>query len=438
VEKEDLAFMSELKSAAQLKPSRASNIFLWSITAFFAWAVVWAAMSNVDERIHGMGQVMPSSDVQVVQSLEGGVLTDLLVSEGDHVKKDQVLLRINDIQFASEGRGIEAQLMALRAKQSRLKAETTEHPFAVDADIAQKYPDIATGEEKLYRSRQSDLKNALGIIEDEVKEASANLSEVRASIAKLSKSKSLLEHQMSITSKLVAEKAVPEMEKLKLERELNETSGNLSSAVQSAQSLEAKLSGARRKEDGKKGDIRSQALAELNEVDTKIGAIKETLAAAKDKVSRTELKSPVDGVVQKVHIKTVGGVVQPAQKLVEIVPAANDLMIRARIAPADVAFLRPGQDVRVSITAYDSQIYGTLKGRLERIGANTVEDGKGDRFYEIDVRTDRNALDDAGGRLLPISSGMVAETDVIVGKRTILTYLMKPVLRARDRALTEK
>lgn len=437
MEKEDLDFMSELESAARLRPSRASSLFLWGVTLFFAWAFLWAAMSEVDERVHGTGSVMPSSDMQVVQSLEGGVLEELLVHEGDRVQKGQVLLRISDIQFASEGRGIEAQQIALKAKQARLKAETAGTAFVIGKDIAEKYPDIAANEEKLYHSRQSELKTALAIIEDEVREAEANLSEVKSSAAKFAKSKELLQKELAITTRLVEQKAVPEIEKLRLERELNEASGNLATAYQSQQSLEARLSGARRKAEGKKADFRSQALAELNDVESRIAAISESLKSVADKVSRAELKAPVDGIVQKVHIKTVGGVVQPAQKLVEIVPASGDLMIRARISPADVAFLKPGQEVRVSVTAYDPQIYGTLQGRLERIGADAIDDGKGNRFFEIDVRTVKNHLGDEA-RPLPIAPGMVTETEVITGKRTILTYLMKPVLRARDKAFTEK
>jgi adhesin transport system membrane fusion protein len=175
----------------------------------------------------------------------------------------------------------------------------------------------------------------------------------------------------------------------------------------------------------------------LNEVESRLASLKESLTAAEDKVRRTELTAPEDGIVHKFYVKTVGGVVQPAQKLAEIVPANDELMIRARIAPADVAFLKPGQPVRVSITAYDPQIFGTIEGKLSRISADTVEGNEGEVYFEIDVRTDKNYLGDAS-HPLPIAAGMVSETEVITGRRTILTYLMKPVLRARDRALTEK
>jgi membrane fusion protein, adhesin transport system len=435
---EDLDFMSDLAASANLKPSRASNLLLWGIAGFFAWAFIWAAFAKVDERVHGTGQVMPSSDIQTVQSLEGGILSELSVAEGDHVKKGQVLLRIDDIQFASEGRGIEAQMTALKARQARLKSETSGADYAPDPAIAQKYPDIAANEEKLYLSRKQQLESSLGVLRDEVREAEANLSEVQANIAQFSRSRDLLNDEMKITRRLVEQKAVPEIEKLRLERALNEAQGNLASALQGKASLEARLSGAKRKEEGKRSEFRSLALAELNDAESRLTSIGASLDTVNDKVDRAGLKSPVDGIVQKVHVRTLGGVVQPAQKLVEIVPETDDLLVRARIAPADVAFLKPGQPVRVTVTAYDPQIYGTLEGRLERIGAGTVENQRGEPFFEIDVRTLKNALDNAGGRALPILPGMVAEADVIVGRRTILTYLMKPVLRAKDKAFTEK
>lgn len=429
--------MSELEMANHLAPSKASLIFLYTIAALFIWLIVWASFSQVDERVRGTGQVMPSSDVQVVQSLEGGILSELMVTEGDTVKKGQVLLKIADVQFASEGQGIEAQKAQLEAKKARLKAETSNQPYVTPEDIVKKFPDIAANEEKLYKSRQDELNTALHIIQDDVNEAEANLAEVKTSINKLARSKQLLQHQADIDRKLVEQKAIAEIESLKTERELNETSGNLASAYDSERSLEAKLSAARQKEEEKRGAFKSQALADLNETEAKLSAIKASLTSVSDKEKRTELRSPVDGIVQKVYIKTVGGVIQPAQKLVEIVPTNDKLMIRAHIAPADVAFLRPGQDVKVKITAYDPQIYGSLDGKLELISPNSTQDSQGNSYFEIDVRTDKNFLG-TEAKPLRIFSGMVADTEVIVGKRTILTYLLKPVLRTKDRAFTEK
>lgn len=437
MQSEDLEYMSELKAAAHLRPVPWANGILIFSACFITFGLLWAGFSSVDEIVRGAATVMPSSDMQVVQSLEGGIVTDILVQEGNRVTKDQPLLRIDDIQFASEGRGIEAQMTALQAKRARLTAEVSGKAFTLNAEVAQKYPDIATNEEKLYNSRQNELKTALAIIADEVREAEANLSEVKSSISKFAKSRDLLQKELEITKRLVEKKAQPEIEKIRLERELNEVSGNLSTAVQSKESLEARVSAARRKEEEKKSSFKSQALGDLNEVESRLAAISESFKSVEDKVRRTELRAPVDGVVQKIHVKTVGGVIQPAQKLVEIVPADDDLTIRARMNPADVAFLKMGQDVRVSISAYDAQIYGTLPAKVERISADAIEGQQGEVYFEIDVRSEKNHLGD-DAQPLRITPGMMGEVAVIVGSRTILTYLMKPVLRARDRALTEK
>lgn len=433
----DIEFMSDLDAATSLAPSRASKLFLYVIAGLFVWAFAWAAFARVDERAQGVGQVMPSSDVQVVQSLEGGILSELLVAEGDRVRKDQVLVRIDDMQFASEGRGIEAQMLGLRAKQARLKAEASGGTFALPADIAQKAPDVAANEEKLYRSRAQELETGLSIIRDEVREAESNLAEVGASMSKLAKSRDLLQKELAITEKLVEKKAKPELELLQLQRELNEVSGNLATASQSREALQARLSAARKKEAEKQAAFRSQAIGELNEVETKLAAITESFKSAEDRVRRRELRSPVEGIVQKIRLKTVGGIIEPAMKLVDIVPVEDDLMVRAKISPADVAFLKPGQDVRVSITAYDPQIYGSLHGKLERISADTVKEADGSVYFEIDVRTDKNHLGPDSAPL-PIAPGMVAETEVITGKRTVLTYLLKPLLRASNRAMSER
>ncbi|MBU6475509.1 MAG: HlyD family type I secretion periplasmic adaptor subunit [Alphaproteobacteria bacterium] len=437
MESEDLEFMSELEAAAHLKPSRAAQAFLAAVVLLVVWMFAWMANSSIDEQVRGTGQVMPSGDVQVVQSLDGGIVSAIMVHEGDTVKKGQVLMRIADVQYASEGQSIAAQKAALEAREARLQAESAGAKFEIPPDVAKNFPDIAANEEKLYQSRQDELSTALNIIQDQVQEATANLAEVRSSIAQLTKSKALLQKQVDIDKRLAAAKAIPEIELIKDERELNDTSGNLSSAYDSEQSLQAKLRAANRKESEKKGAFRSDALGQMNDTEAKLSALTANLQSVNDKVNHAELRAPVDGVVQQVNVKTVGGVIQPAQKLVEIVPLNESLVIRARIAPKDVAFLRPGQKVKVRITAYDPEIYGTLDGKLIRISPNTIEDSRGRAFFQIDVRTDKNYL---GTKNAPyrIFSGMVAETDVIVGRRTLLTYLLKPVLRTKDRAFTEQ
>lgn len=434
---EDLQFMEELEAAVRLKPSAASNFMLVFTLALVAFLIVWMAFSKIDEMTHGEGQVVPSSEIQIVQSLEGGVLKELMVSEGDVVKKDQILAKISDVAFASEERGTAAKQESLLVKKARLEAEANGTAFNIPAELAAKVPDIARNEEQLYQSRQRELQNAKAILEDRISSAQAQLSEVGAKVGRLSESKKLTQQELSITQKMVEQRAVPQLDAIRLSRELNEISGQINEAAQERQGLNAELAAAQKERNDTENKFRSQALGELNDVQTQLSQLSESLTAIGDRVDRSELRSPVDGVVNKIMLKTIGGVVEPAMKLVEIVPMNDELKITARVPPSDIAFLHPGQEVKVKISAYDPQKYGSLDGKLVRIGATSVSDRDGNVFFEIEVRTDKNHLGTAE-KPLPITPGMVAQTEIITGKRSILEYLMKPVLRAKDRALTER
>lgn len=434
---EDSEFMDELQAAAHLRPSVTSRLMLISITALVLILLVWAGVSNIDEMTHGEGQVVPTSEIQVVQSLEGGVLKELLVREGEVVEKGQVLMRISDVAFASEERGTEARQEALVAKKARLEAEANGTEFTLPQDLAAKNPDIARGEQELYKSRQNELRNAKSILNSRIESAQSQMAEASAKITRLSQSKKLVQEELTITRKMVEQRAVPKLDEIRLTRELNDISGQINEASQERAGLEAELRAARKELEDQDSKFRSQALGELNDVQTQLSQLSESLTAIGDRVDRSELRSPVDGVVNKISLKTIGGVVEPAMRLVEIVPVDEELKIIARVPPNEIAFLRPGQKVKVKISAYDPQRYGALDGELVRLGANSVTDSKGNIFFEIEVRTKENHLG-TPDQPLPITPGMVAQTEIITGDRTILEYLMKPVLRAKDKALTER
>lgn len=429
-------FMSDLNAAEQMKPHRASELFLISITAFVVLFIIWASLSKVEMLVRGEGQVVPSTEIQVVQSLEGGILQELLVAEGEHVKKGQILLKISDVQFASEKGGAEAEGYGLRAKRARLMAEAKGTDFSIPDDIAKAAPQIASNEKALYLSRQQELKNAIGMIDQKIASATAQIAETRAQINRLSNSSGLLSQELKITSKMVAQKAMPKIEELKLQRELSDIQGQLRANQEKTVGLEADLKSAKQERNDQDDKFRSQALGELNMVETQISKLSQNLKTIGDRVDRSEVRSPVDGVVNKIALKTIGGVLQPAQQLMEIVPLDNQLKIIARVIPSDIAFLKVGQPVNVKITAYDAQRYGSLGGKLVRISANSVDDREGRVFFEIEVHTDKNYLgtDDVP---LPITPGMVAAIEVVTGKRTILEYLMKPFMQAKAKALTE-
>lgn len=433
----DLDFMSEIDAAMRLRPSVQSNLMLWAITGLLVFLVAWAGISEIEVMTRGQGQVVPTLETQLVQSLEGGILAELNVSEGDAVKKGQILARIENVAFASEERGIQAQSLAQNLKRMRLNAEINGDDFTVSDDMRSQNHELADNELSLYQSRQRELKNALAIADEAVTKAGANLQEIDATISRLSQSRKLLDEQLAITRNLVAKNAMPKVEALTLEREYADVTGNLAAARERKKALQADLVTAEKQQNDVMERFRSKALAELTEVETKIAAIRESLATAGDRVNRTELRATADGIIKTINQKTVGGIVEPAMRLMEIVPVGDDLKITAKISPSDVAFIKVGQPVNVKITAYDPQKFGSLKGELTRIGADTVEDKDGNIFFEIDVVTNKNHLGTTENPL-PITPGMVADVEIITGKRTIMSYMLKPFLRARDVALTEQ
>ena len=436
---DDLDFMSEIDAMKRMKPVWSSNILLFSIVLLVITFIAWASVFKIEEIIRGSGFVVPSSELQLIQSLEGGILAELFVQEGDRVEKGQVLARIRNVAFASEERGIEAQFYALKVKIARLQAEGKGHAFALGDELLppEKYKDIAQSELDLYATRQEELTNALGILEQRVKQGEAGIREVVVQNKRWTKNKSLLGRELSITRRLAAQNAVPKLDVMRLERQMNDVSGDIEASREKLIALEAELEAAKTEAKDQKTRFRSQALKELNEVQTRKASMQESLNNAGDRVDRTLMRSPVIGIVKSVNVKTIGGIVQPAMSLIEIVPVEGDLLIKATVKPEDIAFLRKGMPVKVKISAYDPQRYGALDGQIVRIGADSVQDKEGNVSFEIDVRTDQAFLGDAANPL-PIMPGMVAETEVITGKRSIMTYLLKPVLRARDRALTEK
>lgn len=432
----DTDFMNELESATRTKPSVTSNLLLIAIAAFIGVMLAWMSLAQMEEMTRGEGRVVPSQEIQVVQSLEGGILAELLVTEGSVVEQGQVLLKINDVAFASEEKGAEAKQEGLRAKLARLQAEAKGQPLSFPDDL-KKEPRIIQTEEALYRSRQQELANAKSILDDKINRARAQLSETQARVNRLSESRTLLQQELKITQEMVAQKAVPKLEEIRLNREINDISGQIREAAESKAGLDADLRSAQKERSDQEDKFRSQALGELTEVETQLSQLEQSLTAIGDRVNRAEVRAPVKGVVNKIMIKTIGGVIEPAMQLAEIVPLDNSLKIMARVTPQDIAFLSPGQDVKVKITAYDSQRYGALEGKLARIGANSVTDKEGNAFFEIEVVTNKNYLGSAENPL-PITPGMVAQTEIITGKRTMLEYLLKPVLRLKDRAFSER
>ena len=437
VSKNELDYMDELQAAMRMRPATPVYVLLFTIMAFIIFLIGWMAITEIDIITRAQGQVIPSQEIQVVQSLEGGLLEEIIIAEGDYVEKGQVLLRIGNVAFSSEERGTQARFVSLQAKKARLEAESSGQDLKLPKEISDKIPDIAANEKALYLSRQKELQAAYDMQDEQVNKAKADLAGVSAEINRLYQSRSLLNKELKITREMVAKRAVSKLDQIHLERELADISGQIETRIQDKKGFEAELASVQSQRNAQTNKFKSVALEELNEVKTQIAALKENLKTMGDRVDRAELRAPVDGIVNQITIRTIGGVIEPAMKLVEIVPADEELKIQAKVKPDDIAFLEPGQPVRVKITAYDPQRYGVLEGTLTRISANSVSDREGNVMFEIEVRTHKNHLG-TSEKPLPITAGMIANIDIITGKRTVLTYLTKPFHRGLNHVFRER
>lgn len=433
----DTDFMTELEAATRLRPATPALLMMSAIMLMSTLFLIWSVIAKVEVITRGRGTVVPTREIQVVQSLEGGILSELLVKEGERVQKDQIIMRLKNSQFSSDEKEKQARFLTLIAKKARLEAEAHAKDFVVPQEVQDKNPQIAANEKALFESRQRELKNAYAIVEDRINRASADLSEAKADVARYVENKRLLQKELEITRKMVEQRAAPKLEQMQKERELSDLGGQINAASQRQKGLEAELEEARKQKEAQDGAFRSQALTELNETESQIVGLQENLTSASDRVNRGEIKSPVEGIVDKIALTTIGGVVEPAMRLAEIVPVDDELKIVASVSPEEIAFLRPDQNVKVKITAYDAQRYGSLPGKLTRVGANSITDREGKVTFEIEVKTEKNFLG-SPEHPLPITPGMIANVEVITGKRTIFEYLVKPFVRAQDVALTER
>jgi len=434
---DDAGFMSDRGAAVAMGTSRTSHLILITTLLFVISAVAWASLAKIDEITRGEGKVIPSGKVQVVQNLEGGILTELLVKEGEIVERDQPLLRLDDIRFSSTYRETRTRYLALLARSARLKAEANNTALEIPAVITREDPALGTNERALFDSRASELASNRSTLQQQETQTRQELAELKARKRKLARSYSLLKQELAMSEPLAADGAISEVEILRLKRSVNEMLGELEASRLAIPRLEAASAEVDSKINDLEFSFRTKARGELSEVEAELAAVGETLRSQEDRVSRTLVRSPVRGTVKQVLVTTVGGVIQPGMDLVEIVPLEGGLLVEAHVRPADIAFLRPDQDAKVKLTAYDYAIYGGLPAKLEHISADTIVDESGESFFLIRVRTERDHLG-TDKQPLKIIPGMTAMVDILTGEKTVLDYLLKPVLRARERALTER
>jgi len=388
------AFFDRLNALIEIESSRG---LFYLIVIFFIVALLWAALAMLDEVTVGLGKIVPSSQIQIIQNLEGGILTELSVHEGEVVKKDQVLVRLSDTKSTANYKEGRKRYLAFLASNARLFAQSNGHDkVAFPPEVLDEASDSVKIETKLFQSQMKSF--------DE-------------SISYLSKSYRLGNEELQKTKPLLAKGAASEVEIIRLERQVNDLKGQI---------------------EDKKNKFKADAQSEHNKNQLEIQGLEQSNIYSADQLTRTIIKSPVNGAVKKLHVVTLGGVIQPGMTIMEIVPIEDNLLIEARVKPNDIAFLKIGQEATVKVSAYDFSTYGGIKGILEQISADTMIDEKsGESYFLIKVRTDKNYIV-RDEKHLPIIPGMTAEVDVLTGRKSVLGYLMKPLLKTKQNALRER
>ncbi|HLA31298.1 MAG TPA: HlyD family type I secretion periplasmic adaptor subunit [Pseudomonas sp.] len=435
--RQDTEFMPEVDGTILEDSPWFTRITVWIISSCLLVALIWANFAVLEEVTTGEGKAIPSSKIQVIQNLEGGIVTEIFVREGQVVEKGDVLLRLDDTRFISNQGETEADRLALVARVERLTAEAEGRPIAMPEEILRKAPQLAEDELALYRSRQGRLQSEQRTLGEQLRQKTQELAEFRAKAQQYRSSLGLVQQELNMSQPLVTSGAISEVEILRLRRSMVELRGSLDATNLAIPRAESAVAEIKSKIEESELAFRSDAFKELNEIRTELKKLTSTSVAIQDRVSRTTVASPVRGVIKQLKVNTIGGVVQPGSDMLEIVPLDDSLLVEAKVRPQDVAFLHPGQDAMVKFSAYDYTIYGGMKANLELISADTITDEEGNSFYLIQVRTDKSHLGSDEHPLL-IIPGMVATVDIITGKKSVLDYLLKPVLKARAEALRER
>ncbi|KLG11723.1 hemolysin secretion protein D [Enterobacter cloacae subsp. cloacae] len=391
----DAAFMSDLRESLLIQSTPGSRAVLYIMFVIIVTGITWSHFANVEEITQGEGKIISKSREQIIESLEAGIIDEMLVREGDIVQKGQPLLKINPTRASSTYQEMNAKLMGMKAMIARLQSEAYQTPLVYPEDL-KKYPVLIAQETKVYESRKKLLEDSLNALQA---------------------SRKLILKELSMTEPLAARGLISEVELLRMRRQAND--------------LEIQMVERQNRYQG-------EANTELTKAELEVAQLTESLVGRKDVLERTTITAPVYGTVKNVRISTIGGVIQPGEDIMEIVPLEDQLIVEGQIKPQDVAFLRPGLPATVKVSAYDYGIYGGLKGTVVLISPDTLQDekklaaGRPDAiYYRVQVLTDTSWLE-SGGKRLPIIPGMTATVEIRTGEKTILDYLLKPVFKARE------
>ncbi|MEM7169635.1 MAG: HlyD family type I secretion periplasmic adaptor subunit [Pseudomonadota bacterium] len=435
---DDLHFMPDVHKASLRRGRRFAYLLTTVTLLFFVVMAVWSHYAVLDEVTRGEGSVVPSSKTQVIQNLEGGILAEILVREGDIVEKGDILVRINNTAAQATYRDWQSQYWSLLAEEARMEAEIEgSDEIQFSETVRNEAPQEVRAQERLFNARKRQLNAQVSVLESQASQRKQEIAETTSRKKQQQDNLRLAKEELNITAPLVQQGVLPRLDLIRIERQIADFEGEIDTLDITVPRLETALAEAEHRVEELVLSSRAEVSDELQETRSELASVRESLFANKDRVSRTEVRSQVRGTVKELKHNTIGGVIQPGEDIIEIVPLDDTLLIEAQVRPADIAFLRPGQEAVIKVSAYDYSIYGGLEATLEQISAGTIRDEEGESFYRVYLRTKENALE-RYGEDLPIIPGMTATAEILTGKKTVLDYLLKPILKARDRALRER
>ena len=450
---DDIRYAGDVDAAYSRRPKIGARVLSLTIAVFFTILIIWAAFSKIDEVTHSEGSVVGSQSTQTISNLEGGILRAMLVRDGNTVQKGDVLAQIDNEMAASSYRDAMQRSMDNVFALIRLEAElkNSEPVFPkdlytwsveyfgreVDPAMLQQAQQIIADQKSVWHSRTERFRVDEDVLRSQAAQREREVQEQTTHREQLIQSLALSKQQRDAAKALVSRNNFSRLEYLGMEQKVVELQGQVDMLDATISKAQAAAAEAKHRIESHTAEFRAGITEEINKRRVELTTLQETLAAGGDRVTRTDVRSPVRGIIKQIYINTIGGVVKPGEPIMDIVPLDDTLLVEARVRPQDVAFLRPGQNVMVKVTAYDFSIYGGLEGKLEQISADTIEGKQGEFYYLVKIRTSKTYLEH-NNEILPIIPGMIVQADILIGKKTILQYLMKPILKAKQNALTER
>lgn len=425
-----------------------SRRLIWLSAACIAAIIGWATWAKLEEVVIGEGKVVPSLSVQTIQSLEGGLVKELLVRQGERVTQGQPIAILDDTRFRASFQESNQQAESLYAQQQRLKAEinsikvlSSSLPWQDQIVFVPQGFDINEQSHLALINARANYLERMGQIKSELEESTLRIeqqaqsySDTLHNIRTLKSSLNIVTKERDMLKAVVESGAVAEVELLKLNRDVIKLNGDIASAEAVAQKQKAAYSEAITDRRSTALEFRTKVQGQLNEVTAKLAQLSESRHAIADQLKRTQLVSPVDGRVKEIFVRTIGGVVKPGEPIMELIPEDSNLIVEARIAPKDIAFVRTGLPATVKFSAYDFVIYGGLKGQVTYVSADALQTEDGNAYYRAHIALSSEA-EESGFTIIP---GMQVAVDILTGEKTVLSYWLKPILRAKENALRER